>query len=136
VDVQLIEYGGWQGPNPFYLMIVLTDENVGIDLDQPDWMATYAQYMRLAGQWVLVNKASGQQTLIVKVDEGDQPYYTARHVGVAGSGGSNEIIAYGIGKKRADGCVERLWALPGGTVCGGDDVNSLGIIMIKRMGPK
>lgn len=136
MDVQLIEYGGWQGPNPFYLMIVLTDENVGIDLDQPDWMATYAQYMRLAGQWVLVNKASGQQTLIVKVDEGDQPYYTARHVGIAGSGGSNEVIAYGIGKKRSDGCVERLWALPGGSVCGGDDVNSLGIIMIKRMGPR
>lgn len=132
----MIEYGGWQGPNPYYLMIVTVNENVGIDLDQSGWMSAYAPYMRVPGQWVLINKASGHQTLIVKVEEGDQPYYTARHVGVAGSGGSNEIIAYGIGKKRIDGCVERLWALPGGTVCGGDDVDSLGIIMIKRMGPR
>jgi hypothetical protein len=136
VDVQLTENDGWLGENPYYLVISTLDENIGIDLDRSGWLETYAQYMRVAGQWILIHKATGHQSLIVKVEDGDQPYYTARHVGLAGGGGSNEITAYGIGKKRSDGCVERLWVLPGGTVCGGDDVDSLGIMMIKKMGPR
>jgi hypothetical protein len=131
-----VEHGGYLGPNPFYLLIALEGENVGIDLDESGWTTAYADKLRLPGQWILVHKASGHQSLVVKVDEGDQPYYTARHVGIAGSSGSNEVTAYGIGKKRPDGVTERLWVLPGGTVCGGDDVDALGVLMVKRMGPK
>ena len=37
-----------------------------------------------------------------------------------------EVRAYGIGKKRLDGHVDRLWVLPTGVICAGDDVNVLG----------
>lgn len=130
------QYGGWKGSNPYYLVIATQDENIGIDLDESGWMATYAFAMRVPGQWILIHKVTGHQSLIVKVEEGDQPYYTARHVGITGGGGSNEITAYGIGKKCPDGHVERLWVLPNGTVCGGDDVDSLGLLMVKRLGPR
>lgn len=130
------EYNGWHGPNPYYLIIATQDENVGVDLDESGWMTKYAFALRLAGQWILVHKETGHQSLIVKVSDGEQPYYTARHVGITGGGGSNEITAYGIGKKCVDGHVERLWVLPGGTVCGGDDVDQLGILMVKRLGPR
>lgn len=134
--MDVTDYGGWMGTNPFYLMIALEDENVGIDLDQTGWATTFADKLRLPGQWILIHKESGHQALIVKVNEGDQGYYTARHVGIAGSAGSNEVTAYGIGKKCADGHVERLWILPGGTVCAGDDVDQLGVMMVQRMGPR
>lgn len=134
--MELTEYEGWKGPTPFYLIISTIDENVGIDLDETGWMTTYAPFLRMPGQWVLVHKPTGHQALIVRVEEGDQPYYTARHVGVTGSGGGNEITAYGIGKKCVDGHVERLWVLPNGTVCGGEDVDQLGILMVKRLGPR
>ena len=133
--MELDAYGGWKGANPYYIIISTTDENIGIDLDESGWMATYAYAMRLPGQWILMHKASGHQALIVKVNEGDRPYYAARHIGVTGGGGSNEIIAYGIGKKTAAGVTENLWILPNGTVCGGEDVDSLGIIMVKGIGP-
>lgn len=132
----MVEYGGWQGPTPFYLLISTTDENIGIDLDERGWIATYADKMRLPGQWILVHKGDNFQVLVVKVFEGDQPYYTARHIGVTGSAGSNEVIAYGIGKKQADGCTVNLWVMPNGTVCGGDDVESVGIMMVKQLGPR
>jgi len=74
--------------------------------------------------------------LVVQVHPGDQPYYTARHVGVTGSAGGNEITAYGIGKKAADGTMTRLWLLPGFMVCGGDDVDDLGVRMVKALGPR
>jgi hypothetical protein len=74
--------------------------------------------------------------LIVNIDPGDTPYYAARHVGVTGSAGSNEIIAYGIGKTAIDGTMTKLWILPTGVVCGGDDVDTLGVRLIKVMGPR
>ena len=132
----LDRYAGWQGSNPFYLMIALPDGNVGIDLDEQGWMTTYADKFRLPGRWVLVHKGTGSQVLVVNVDEGDQPYYTARHVGVAGGGGTNEITVYGIGKKCVDSSVVNLWIMPDGSVCGGDDVDILGVAMVKRIGPK
>jgi hypothetical protein len=126
-------HGGWRGTNPFYLIIVLPDQNVGIDLDEAGWATAYAAYMRAApAQWVLVDKAEHRQRLAVIVKPGDQPYYTARHVGIAvGLGGGSQLTAYGIGAKRVDGCVERLWYLPDGCVCTGDDVDDIGIVMLK-----
>ena len=92
--------------------------------------------MREPGVWALVSKAMGRALLVVRVYPGDQPYYTARHVGIAGSGGTNEVTAYGIGKKQADGQMVRVWILPNGVVCGGDDVDDLGIALVKQMGPR
>lgn len=129
----------WVGPTPVYLMIVThdgEDESVIIDLDRPQWAKLYAEWMRRPAVWFLLSKKSDLPALTVWVHDGDQPYYTARHVGVTGSGGGNEITAYGIGKKRPDGEMVRLWVMPNGMVCGGDDVSDFGIRMVKALGPK
>lgn len=127
---------GWMGDNPFYLVLSFPDENVGIDLDEPQWHAKYEDCMRRPGLWTLVHKDTGAKVLAVRVNPGDQPYYTARHIGVVGSGGGNEITSYGIGKKCADGSTVRLWLLPDGTVCGGDDVDVLGRDIVIDLGPR
>lgn len=129
-------YGGWLGSNPFYLLLAFPDENVGIDLDEPAWAAKYAEHMRRPGQWLLIHKQTGTQVLGLLVTEGDQPYYTARHIGIAGGGGGNEITAYGLGKKHPDGSVERMWLMPNGMVCLGDDVDDIGVLMVKQLGPR
>ncbi len=127
----------WQGPNPFYLIISPRDgEGAVIDLDETGWATLHADLMRLPGTWLLVHKEGQRAPLMVIVYEGEQPYYTARHVGVTGSGGGNEITAYGIGKKLTDGHVLRLWTMPNGIVCGGDDVDDIGVRIVKTMGPK
>ena len=127
----------WGGDNPFFLIIERDGPggNVGIDLDEHGWAETYKEAIRSEGTWVLVHKASGVPVLAVLIGPGDQGYYTARHVGKAGGGGSNEVIAFGIGKKCADGSMVRLWNINGMT-CGGDDVDALGIRLLERLGPR
>lgn len=142
----------WSDGNPFFLFILslpdwIADENgntvgqtereqVIIDLGESGWVAKNADWMRRPARWWLVEKASGRAVLTIWVRAGEQPYYTARHVGKVGSAGSNEIVAYGIGKKRADGHVDRLWALPTGEVTCGDDVDDIGIELVEQMGPR
>jgi hypothetical protein len=135
---------GWEGQNPFFLCIVeaptavtrTARQNI-IDLDHPGWVASNADIMRAPGVWMLFHKAApSQPVVIIWVNEGEQPYYTQRHVGLTGSGGSNEVSAYGIGKKGVDGAMTRLWVLPDGSVCGGDDVDTIGIRMVQSMGPR
>lgn len=129
----------WEGPTPYYLMIVSnreTDESVTIDLDVSQWATTHAAWMRRPAVWFLIHKEHQSSALTVWVHEGEQPYYTARHVGITGSGGGREITAYGIGKKKANGEMVRLWVMPNGFVCGGDDVDDLGVRMVKALGPK
>jgi hypothetical protein len=63
------------------------------------------------------------------VHEGEQPYYTARHIGFATDNGSSEITAYGLGKKLLDDTVMRIWLLPDGTICGGDDLDDIGLAL-------
>lgn len=126
----LQEATGWKGDLPVFLIIEPADGvggNVGIDLDTP-WMTEHAAHLRRPGTWWLVAKMTGRPMLSVVVHEGDQPYYTKRHVGDLMSG--REVEALGIGKKRADGIVERLWILPNGVVCGGDDVDHLAARML------
>lgn len=91
--------------------------------------------MRVEAIWELADK-TGRVWLRTVCHEGEQGYYTARHVGVTGSGGSNEVTCYGIGKKLVDGSVVRLWLMPDGTVSGGDDVDSIGVAMVKAGGPR
>jgi hypothetical protein len=127
----------WSDDNPYWLQIWHEDgRSVAIDLGESGWMSTFSDWMRGRSRWMLIEKMTGHAVFVVDVFEGEQPYYTARHVGVAGSGGSNEVVAYGIGKKRIDGHTDRLWVLPTGEICAGDDVDSLGHSIIMRMGPK
>jgi hypothetical protein len=123
----------WKGPNPFYLTIQTAEGNTVIDLDETGWLTTYAHLLREPGAWMLSHKAVLQAVAIILVQEGEQPYYTARHVGIA-FGGSGEMIAYGIGKKRLDGHVDRIWVLPNGVICTGDDVEPLVLAFIRAGG--
>jgi hypothetical protein len=104
-----------------------------IDLDEAGWATTHAYWMRRSGVvWFLMRKATTSPVLAVWVHEGDQPYYTARHVGIA-TGIGAEITAYGIGKKRPDGSTHRLWILPNGIICTAEDVDDLGLRIVRAM---
>lgn len=112
-------------------------EGLQIDLDESGWATTHASWMRRSGVvWFLMRKADNTARMAVWVHPGDQPYYTARHVGITGSGGGNEITAYGIGKKRPDGSTHRLWVMPNGIVCTAEDVDDLGLKFVRALGPK
>lgn len=126
----------WLGPTPWYLVIQADHRTTVIDLDEYQWATKNADLMREPGNWILMNKAGQFPPLMVVVHPGDQPYYTARHVGVTGSGGGNEVTAYGIGKKLPDGTVNRVWIMPNGIICGGDDVDDIGIKMVHALGPR
>ena len=121
----------WHGDNPYYLLCInsgLSPEDKSyqkIDLDEPGWATTYAEFMRpKSGDWHLVRKDDQGVALSMVVFEGEQPYYTSR---VFGNTTSPTLIrAYGIGKKLHDDTVMRLWILENGQICGGDDVDTFG----------
>jgi hypothetical protein len=127
----------WLGENPYYLLISTTLEDattplvIEIDLDRNGWIATLkdqlGEQLDRPGEWHLVRKDGRQVVFSVRVLEGDQPYYVARHVGQAGAGGQAEVVAYGIGKKtrrkrkgRWAVNEDNLWILPWGQICCGD----------------
>jgi hypothetical protein len=114
------------GENPFFLSIITADgTHTDINLDASGWATTYADYLRVKSQWVLLHRDTDFPALAMVVEDGDQPYYTARHFGNSATAG--EAIAYGIGKKCADGAMVRLWAFfPEGVLCSGDDVDIIG----------
>lgn len=127
----------WSDANPYYLLIFrLNGEIRLVDLGVRNWIADLGEIMREVGHWYLVRKDGGLPSLALIVHEGDQPYYVARHIGVVGSSGGNELTIYGIGKKRKDGIVERLWALPNGQVCTGDDAEEFGRAALEALGPR
>jgi hypothetical protein len=130
----------WLGTTPYVLIIEPVDRAVQtllVDLDEPGWITTHSAYLRAPGVWTLVGKPESPRAILsMVVLEGEQPYYAARHIGIAGGGGSNEIIAYGIGKKQISGIVMRLWSMPNGSVCGGDDAELIGIAAVRRLGPR
>lgn len=116
----------WQGDFPFFLVIEPDDKvggNIGIDLDEPGWVTRYAEYMRTPGTWILFHKDSARAVFGMIVAQGDQPYFTKHTVGNLMAG--TQIMAVGIGKKARDGEITRLWLLPNGIVCGGEDVDIL-----------
>jgi hypothetical protein len=136
------EHGGWLGPNPYYLMIILalgpgeSSQSVAeIDLDQNDWATFYARFMRRPGQWYLARKDSRVIVATMVVREGEQPYYVAKHVGFTSTGGDGgprgETTNYGIGKKRLDGHVDRIWIMANGCVTLGDDVEPISLDLLK-----
>jgi len=117
---------------PFYVQIVRpSGEMLQIDVEEHGWATTHAEWMRGRSRWYLMRKATGMPVLVVEAQEGDQPYYTARHVvRVKGHNAGGQVVAYGIGAKRVDGRTDRLWILPGGLVCGGEDADTLGDAII------
>jgi hypothetical protein len=121
---------GWSGETPFYLVMELdgrAEGNIGVDLDTP-WLTTYAEHLRDPGTWWLIAKSTHRPVLSVVVQEGDQPYFTKYHVGNLMS--QQEILMYGLGKKRPDGTMVRLWAMPNGVICGGDDMDIIASRML------
>ncbi len=127
---EVIEEGvpaDWAGDCPFFLVIELATRpdsgQVGIDLDFPGWATTHRELLRQPAIWWLFAKANGSPVMAVVVNPGDQPYFTRHHVGNLNT--ASEIVAYGLGKKRPDGVVERVWLLPNGVICGGDDVDDI-----------
>jgi hypothetical protein len=130
------EHGGWLGPNPYYLMIVLAaGRHAEIDLDQSGWMEWFKEYLRAPGQWYLVRKTDRLIMATMLVYEGEQPYYVAKHVGftsVSNAGPKGETINYGIGKKRLDGHVDRIWIMANGCVTLGDDVEQISLTLLKQ----
>lgn len=128
----------WADDNPYFLLIVSTedDKNVQIDLGRPGWAKTHKRWMRKPAWWYLARKTTGQIALAMIVREGEQPYYTKRHVGQFdfARGRHRETACHGIGKKRLDGHVDRLWILPDQiAVCGGDDVEALAMEVVKTL---
>lgn len=129
--------GPWAGGNPFYISVEPLDginPPIQLDLDSP-WMTEHADYLRIPALWQLILKSSNVTLIAMYVYDGEQPYYTARHIGVTG-GGTNEIVAYGIGKKVNNDIVNRMWVLPNGTFCSGDDVDRLGVQLVHQLGPR
>ena len=122
---------GWQGDNEFFLVAEPVDRsrgNVGIDLDKGGWVEEHKELMRQPGTWFLHHKATGRPLFCVILGDGDQFYYTVRHVGNLMTGG--KIAAIGVGKKHADGRTLNMWLLPNGIVCGGDDVEEIASRML------
>jgi hypothetical protein len=131
-------FTSWAGETPFYVIIEAANgARFVIDLDEPGWMSEIDGLMRLPGTWVLMvkrfhDRPDGVPMLAVVVGEGDQPYYTKHTVGIAvGPGAGGTLAAYGIGKKRLDGTTERMWIMPNGVVCSGDDVDIIGVEMLQ-----
>lgn len=120
----------WYGSWPFFLLIVTKNNTVHsvIDLEEPEWRAKYEDnIMREPGQWYLARKHDRSVVFALNVEEGEQPYYVLKHVGYLGGVEDNptqhEMGAFGLGKKRLDGHVDRMWILPNGLVCGGNDLD-------------
>jgi hypothetical protein len=129
-EITTIE-AGWGGETPFFLIIEIeeTGERIGVDLDSP-WTTTHAKYLREPGTWWLTDKDSSRVVMAVIVEPGDQPYFTKHHVGNLMV--QRELVAFGLGKKRADGTMVRNWLLPNGIICGGDDVDIIASRMLNQ----
>lgn len=127
--------GGWLDGNPFYLVIVLDDgRNIEQDLAEKGWIAKLggAGWLRAPGSWYLVRKNGEIIVLMMLVAEGEQPYYVKRHAGFITDSDDVRGSAYGIGKKRLDGHIDRLWVLSNGCVVMGDDVDPIIVRLLKQ----
>jgi len=137
----------FRGETPYVLVVLTPDSHTAIDLDEPGWTKKHAHLMRAPGRWILARKQGSEPVFVMTVSDGEQPYYTSRVLGVANLPPPDalgmtqdgmlevkeaaEVRAYGIGKKRLDGHVDRMWILPNGTICAGDDVDDLGSEMAR-----
>lgn len=119
----------WQGDSPFFLRVDPEDGgNLMVDIDEGGWIEKNKVHMRSPGTWFLMAKRTNRPLFSVVLNEGDQFYFTKRHVGDLMAG--REVLCYGIGKKKANGTPVNLWLLPNGVICGGDDVDTLAARMM------
>ena len=127
----------WAGDIPVFLLVIKDAEPHVIDLDERAWLETYSDLLRGEATWHLAQKDGGGICFSLVVLDGEQPYYMARHFARAAMAlGVEEahVVAYGIGKKRLDGHVDRLWIfLPDGQICTGDDVYHIGRAKLAQM---
>lgn len=124
----------WLGDKPVFLVIRQYLEtgpvSAVVDLDEGGWAQKHKDLMRVPGAWMLCHKEASKAKgmlvplLILQVEEGDQPFFAMRHVGIMSFGTSPgpENVSYGIGKKRPGGRVESAWILPNGSIAVNDDV--------------
>lgn len=128
--------------NPFFLVVRRYGDDgentsVAIDLDTPKWKETFSSVLKATGVWFLCHRETSKKlgklypVLAMKVDDGEDPSYIARHIGKLDDMDA-EIICYGIGKTLSDGTSMRLWAMPNGMVTGGEDVYELGAGMVSE----
>lgn len=144
-----------EGETPLFLVIKTPDPelgNIGIDLDEPGWAKTHKKFLRAEGLWELFAKPAllGEEARCVfrmLVLAKEQPYYNAKTIGIAGDVGSRSIKAYGIGKKypiyskKVPGKIVRwetmrLWVMPDGSVCGGNDESDIARGYLYALGPQ
>ena len=149
----------WADDNPYFLLLVAFGANEAgerefliLDVGKSGWMTIHADWLRRPAEWYLCEKAGERRVVATQiVYTGDQPYYVKRHVGQIGmaSGEGRALVVHGIGKKvpavyregktkRSKVLVssertDRIWILPSGAVCGGEDVEAIALAALSMM---
>lgn len=112
----------WAGESPIYLVIAPDDPdagNIGIDVDAGGWISENQALFRTPSTWFLMSKVTSTPLFAVVIEDGDQAFFVKHHVGNLMAG--IQMTSYGLGKKKADGSVTKLWLLPNGWVCGSEE---------------
>ena len=148
----MVDHDPWAGDTPYFLLISSLEPNEGgaygflvLDVDRPGWQTEHEDWLRRSAEWHLCDKETERVLLSQLVYRGEYPYYVKRHVGQIKLNGEQmrEVSVYGIGKRvpaAREGRkvvrqerTDRLWILPGGVVCGGDDVEPLAMQIVQMM---
>lgn len=130
-----------------------------LDVDKPGWQVEHKEWLERSAEWYLCEKMGVQRAVLAQiVHRGEQPYYVKRHVGQVrlNDSAGRSVVVHGIGKKVPalyetytardergeemarrrkirDKRTDRLWLLPGGVVCGGEDVEKLAMAIVATM---
>lgn len=147
----------WHGVNPYFLLVrhhyryedvddeegrhtkVAKSDSRLIDLDERQWATKHVDVMRVPGAWMLCSKKLSEEKgtlvpiLIIQVEEGEQPFYARRHIGILGMGGqpTPEGVSHGIGVKTREGYEDGVFILPNGSITTAQDVYWVGDKMNK-----
>jgi len=134
-------------------------DTLTLDLGEQGWETTHADWLHRAAEWYLCEKVDPQRAIVGQiVYEGEHPYYVKRHIGQMelNTGRHRALVAHGIGKKvpaayetymehdaRGEEVVrrrkirdkrtDRLWILPHGLICGGEDIEKMALAVVSTM---
>jgi hypothetical protein len=149
----------WRSDDPYFLLLVAlerkedgTQDHLILDVGETGWATTYADWLRRPAEWYLCEKDPPQRAVVGQmVYAGEQPYYVKRNIGQMelGTGRYRQVEVFGIGKKvpaaygpgrtkRSKVLVspertDRVWVLPHGLVCGGEDVEKMALAVVSTM---